>query len=511
MTLVVAMALMAIAMALSYSVLRTQGTQVQIQANSNLRERARQAAWSGFAAGLRNMHQSTWGGVDSGFNGAVSSSEGYSVRYATGDPSLTSGSTQYSDYPYRVTLSVTGTATNPAKPGVTATHSLQAVVRLAPVQLANEPANWSATQRYTVYQRTSSDFTIDWPCRFQGDLYLRGTVSICPTYPYPFAAVTRYLSDLAAMSNQGVEYRPLSGVISLPYSDGNSTSFRNWLTSTLGVATSDNKHDSAVLSMSYPGPSRTYQLYPGGATYQVRKLSNQLKNTTLAPDALTNPLGLFYVSDDLSLQGNVNITGTLVCDGDLSIDGSGVSLQSYALPALAGSTQAVHLPAVISGGDFRVNPQSHGWSSQTSIQGVIAAFGDFVIESDYQNASFALVGRIISSDFMIEPRREWQFSTNSYFNAVAWQYLWNSYNSQPGGSSSGNGHGNGNGNGNDGPSQPFPLWLAQLGLTYTPSLTFAPKAAPPNYHWKKPNDAIYVPGPGDPGLRWDVLSIADNP
>ena len=114
MTIVVAMALMSIAIALSYSVLRTQSMSVQIQANSNLRERARQAAWSGFAAGLRAMHQSSWGGVNSSIGGYVNATDRFSVSYATGDPTLTAQSANYRDYPYRVTLSVAGSAVDPA-------------------------------------------------------------------------------------------------------------------------------------------------------------------------------------------------------------------------------------------------------------------------------------------------------------------------------------------------------------------------------------------------------------
>lgn len=505
MTLVVALALMAIAMALSYAVMRTQGTDVQIQANSNLRERAKHAAWSGFASGLRNMHQSNWGGVNSTLAGSVNATDSFSVSYATGDPTLTPASAQYADYPYRVTLSVTGTATNPSHPGVVATHALRAVVRLAPKQLASEPASWPAMQQYTCFQPSGGKFTIDWPCRIQGDLYLQGPLTICPTYPYPSAAVTKYLGDLAAMSGAGTEYRPLSGTVHLPFTNDNNGAFRNWLSSTLGVATVDDKHDPLVSGWNYPHSMKSYQIYPGGAVYQAQTLGNQLRNATLAPDPLVNPLGLYYANGDLSLENHVSITGTLVCDGDISIDGTGVALQSYGLPALAGSTQPVHLPAAIAGGNFQVSAAPLGSVMQASVHGLIAAFGDFVIASDFQNAQFNLLGRVISSDFVIMPRREWQFSLDPFLNALTWQLLWNSYNSQS------NGSGFGFGSGNTVPSQPYPLWLSQLGLKYTPSLTFAPDPTPLNYHWKKPSDSIYVPASGDPGMRWDVVSLVDNP
>jgi hypothetical protein len=144
---------------------------------------------------------------------------------------------------------------------------------------------------------------------------------------------------------------------------------------------------------------------------------------------------------------------------------------------------------------------------QASVQGVIAAFGDFTIQSDSQAAAFSLLGQLITAGFKINPRTEWQFSPDPFFNAVLWQYLWNSYNSQPGYQ----GKGGGNGNGNNQPQQTFPAWLAQIGLKYVPTLTFQPNSTPLNYHWKNPNDPIYVPGSGDPGLRWDVVSFTNNP
>jgi hypothetical protein len=496
MTIVVAMALLSIAMALSYSVLRTQGMAVQIQSNSNLRERARQAAWSGFAAGLRNMHQSAWAGVDSSFGGKVNATDSYSVGYATGDPALTPQSANYSDYPYRVTLSITGSAVDPAHPNVTATYALRAVVRLAPQQLAPEPSNWTAMQQNTVYQWTAGAFTIDWPCQIQGNLYLQGAMSVCPSYPYPSTAATRYLSDLAAMSGGGVEYRPLTGMISLPF-PSNNPPFRSWLSGALGVSFTDNKSDSATSGWSYPGQLRSYQLYPGGAVYQVQQVSGPLKNTRLAPDPLANPLGLYYAGSDLSLQDNVNVQGTLVVGGKISIDGTNVSLQSYGLPALAGSTQAVHLPAAILQGDFQLSAAPKGEVMQASVQGVIAAFGDFLVQSDSQAAAFSLLGRVIAADFTINPRTDYFFPDQS-LNRAVWQFAWNSFSAQSGGNQGGQ------------QWQSFPAWLAPV-LTYTPAITLKPNPAPLNYHWKNPSDPIYVPGSSDPGLRWDVVSFANNP
>jgi hypothetical protein len=318
--------------------------------------------------------------------------------------------------------------------------------------------------------------------------------------------VTKYLGDLAAMSGGGVEYRPLSGSVSLPYW-ANSSGMRGWLSGTLGVTFADNQNDAPTSGWQFPGTLRSYQLYPGGAVYQVQQLGASLKNVNLAPDPIANPLGMYYADSDLSLGDNVSVQGALVARGMISVDGVNVSLRSYGLPALSGSTQAVHLPAAISQGNFQVSAAPRGETMQASVQGVIAAFGDFVIQSDSQAAAFSLAGQLVAANFTIKPRTEWVFSPDPFFNAVIWQSLWNSYNTQSGNQGAGFGFGSGVNQ----PSQTFPAWLAQMGLTYTPILTFQPNPTPLNYHWKNPNDPIYVPASGDPGLRWDVVSFTDNP
>ena len=63
MAIIVVLGLISIAMALSYTMMRTQGTTLKIQQNSRRRADARQAALSGLMAGLGHMHQANWTGV----------------------------------------------------------------------------------------------------------------------------------------------------------------------------------------------------------------------------------------------------------------------------------------------------------------------------------------------------------------------------------------------------------------------------------------------------------------
>jgi hypothetical protein len=64
MTVIVVLGVISITLALSYAMLRSQVTSVQIQSNLDRRNAARQAAYAGVSAALRAMHQSSWGGVD---------------------------------------------------------------------------------------------------------------------------------------------------------------------------------------------------------------------------------------------------------------------------------------------------------------------------------------------------------------------------------------------------------------------------------------------------------------
>ena len=124
-TIVVALGLLSVSLALSYAVLRSQALATQVQSNGNLQARARAAAWTGFAAGLRAMHQSDWSGVNTSVTSKLKGSDSYSVSWTTGDASLSPGNAAYSEYPYRVTLSVTGTSVDLLHSGVRATRQVE--------------------------------------------------------------------------------------------------------------------------------------------------------------------------------------------------------------------------------------------------------------------------------------------------------------------------------------------------------------------------------------------------
>ena len=110
---------------------------MRIQQNSNRHALARQAAMVGLSVAMRKMEVSGWTGVNSTISGSLNAQDSYSVTYTAGDDSLTSGSANYSEYPYRVTFMSTGTSTDSGSSPSRATHKVRAVVRLIPRKLAS--------------------------------------------------------------------------------------------------------------------------------------------------------------------------------------------------------------------------------------------------------------------------------------------------------------------------------------------------------------------------------------
>ena len=72
-------------------------------------------------------------------------------------------------------------------------------------------------------------------------------------------------------------------------------------------------------------------------------MGNPIQNVALVPDPLTNPLGIYRSTGSLSIQSNVQITGTVISDGggsDIQVYGTSVVLKPFNLPAIYGSSQA---------------------------------------------------------------------------------------------------------------------------------------------------------------------------
>ena len=186
MTVILVLAMLSITLALSYAMLRTQATNEQVQRNSSERGSARQAAQAGMSIALRKMHEANWGGVGVTLSGELGDGLSYRATYTTGDASLTASSPDYWLYPYRVTVTAVGTATDPGSPGIEATHTIRTVVQLVPRKLADEPANWTALQPYTVCQWGTGlgrEFNLDFPSRIEGPVSLQNEIRYLANYP----------------------------------------------------------------------------------------------------------------------------------------------------------------------------------------------------------------------------------------------------------------------------------------------------------------------------------------
>jgi len=483
-TLIIVLMLIAVTMALSYSMVRSQISVLQIQNNSTRRDQAYEAALTGISAALRKMNNNSWSGVDVSLTGSVTTNDTFKVTFTTGDPSLTTASSNYADYPYRVTLLSTGTSVDPVH-GTSTTRRIQTVVRLITVQLGSETSEWPSMQQYTVYQTNTKPFTLNVPCRIEGSLRLQGAVTVCPDYSWSTSARSRYMRDLVTMGLAGLgSNNPLTGPLKMPTSNTDSTTL-SLLKTEMGLSvTSISATAKSVLT--YPNQLTTYRIYPGGKQYQVPQLGSSLQNTTLTPDPATNPLGIYFAPNNLTLGNNVTITGTLIAAGDVHVSGT-AHLQSFNMPALSGTSAPVRLPVAVVRSNFILDSTGSGDAT-----GVVLAQSEFRYDTGPKTAAFAVLGRVISDSVVIRGRTQWTLSS------AAWSAYWTSFNNQlslPAGQR----------------INYWPQWLSTVNLAPAALLTVKPDSTTMANHWQDPSQPFYVADPQATGLQWDLVSWSDNP
>jgi hypothetical protein len=232
----------------------------------------------------------------------------------------------------------------------------------------------------------------------------------------------------------------------------------------------------------------TYQIYPGGPTYQTGAVGSSLASAMLAPDPVHNPLGIFFASNNVAIGNNVSITGTLICAGAVSVSGSGVSFQPVTMPALWGTTSPVRLPAVVCNNNFYC-----GSGVNVSVVGTIVAGSQFTIDQGSQYDHFSLKGHVITyKDFQIKRRNEWNIL------GLTWTTDYTLFTTQlalprpPG-------------------VAYFPVYLTGLGINANPLLTLAPDSTLFTDHWQDlTSGTIFVVPTADGGLRWELVSWTEN-
>jgi len=235
--------------------------------------------------------------------------------------------------------------------------------------------------------------------------------------------------------------------------------------------------DETASDWAAPTGLDTYQIYPGGPVYEITDLDGIPENTSLEPDAITNPLGLYHQADDCTLQGAVSVRGTLLCDKKVTILGT-AQFQSVDMPALYGSTAPVRLPVLSTGDDLFVEP-----GSVTAIQGLVAVFDEFHIKKSPATLPFSLTGRLVTKRLYIKERQPWEALSTTDWNSLYIQWIPRAA------------------------TTPFPVWLAERGYDFVPRITIMPDDPVDRYRyvWNNWNNPVYVPHDDDDGLHWEML------
>jgi hypothetical protein len=480
MATVLVLGILAIAMALSYSVMRSQTTAVQIQSNTRHHAAARTAAMTGMSAGLRKMHELSWAGVETELTGVIAAGQRYRVTYSTGDSSLLASDPKYAEYPFRVTVVATGFSQDPTS-NITASHSIRAVVRLNPARTATPPAGWTTAQAYTVFQTGNSDFEVNVPMRIEGLTRVQGALELGEDYNWSIGQRREYFRDLNTKRiDQGVDYRPFNNRIDIP--SARLSAEDSYLLSLIAIPT-QNLAENVLPSWAVSSGTYSYRLYPGGKQYNAQTVGSTLANVALAPDPVSNPAGVFQCSGNLTLNNNVSVQGTLVTVGSSSVDvrGQNVNLNPFNLPAIVGSTLPTRLPTLVAGDNVRIRE-----GSNAVISGLMYVANEFKVDTGTQMSPLTHTGRLITRRFDVEGRTEyvilnWGGLLSELLRALLGLL--------------------------------FPDWLYQEeGLDPTPRIRFLSEGATPaaSYHWSPTAPTIFVPDPADTGLRWDLVSWSDG-
>ena len=474
-------------LAVSYALLRAQAETIRSSSNIELRNEARQAAWTGLSAALRRMNQSnSWAGADSTLTGTINTFQSYTAIYTTGDATVAADGPDAADWPYRVTITSTGYAVDPTASTTTTTYKIEAVVKLVPRKLQDNPSPWATMQSFVVYQTNTDDVSLQLPFRIEGAARFQGSLSsFSQTYPSPTSSARpRYLSDLNAMRTNGYsDARPFTGPITLPNSATTST-VRNLLSSNLGV-TLNNATGAATSGWSAPGTLSTYQLYPGGKTYTVPTLPSSIAATTYQADPRLNPAGLFRAGD-VTLGNNAVVIGTIISTGKVIISGTGVSIQPYAMRNIDGASAVVQMPAIVASNDVQINA-----GAAATINGTVATFATLSAPSGTQGTQLDLNGRLICRTINIANRSE--FNVGSGW----WSLIWSFFDDQEFASNG---------------TRYFPVYCAGWSMDYTPRITIAAATGPATIQqWFTPGTPVYNVLSGDTGLRWSVLRFKELP
>jgi hypothetical protein len=493
MALILILGMLAITIAVSYALLRSQVQATLLQANAQTNILARQAAEAGLNQAIRKMSTDAWGGVGTTLTGNLDSQSSYSVTYTAGDVSLLPGDANYSELPFRVTVTSTGTAWSNGDTALPTTYSLTAVLQLVrrALNTTATPSLWNTMNGFTCYQWNSSatvwTVNIDAPIQFQGSTCFLGKMAFqklsIDASDTSSNARDDYIKDLKDKYSQtGVDYRHFTGNVTL--GSGRQDSSTDNDIEDLGVIVN---LTAPILSapVSYANAPSTYKLYAGGPTYSVQNLVSTYGSTptgqTIGASTTTNPLGIYKAGGNVALKTGTKFTGVLFADGttdELGLDGTGVEINGLNLLPLSGNSTVYQLPASLIRNDLVIKN-----NSSSRVRGLVMNWSNFEIDSGSQSTVFDLQGRLFTEDLSIAPRTEW-----TDLSGGNWQSEYSDYKNQTA-------------------LKYFPDWMAAspYKLNPQPRIKFQPPTAV-SYHWPDWSQPIYTKAAGDAGLRWNIVS-----
>ncbi len=478
---------MAISFGMAYALLRAQASSMQLAGNYRRMEQAREAAFSGALAGIREIHADDWAGVATSFSANVTANSSYTVSFVTGDDSLQLGDADYDMWPYRVTIKSVGYAQDPADPLAVATANVHVVMQLIPENVATEPSIWQTARQYTAFQSKTVEANLNMHIRFEGPVRFQDKVLLGKDLPPKDEIRERYMRDLDLMRSNGFDdYRQFDTNVRLPYSKQSGTANALITLPFQGLGAID--EPKGETSMPAVGNYSTYQLYPGGAHYTAGTLNFYTRNETLEPDPKTNPLGLYYSSSNIRIEDNVTLRGTIIDGGDIVIDGTSIDLQAVDLPSIDGGATTVQLPVMIVGDAVDVEDDT-----KMNVTGSIASKGRFRFRQCGNGTEYTQQGRLLVGELTVGPWVDWpQYAVNWDFHYGAFLVQYDP---------------------DDGiPFDYFPDYLENVALLQIePAFKISPPASAVTLHWMAAGEPLYAPVTAGEGLNWQVMDWIDNP
>lgn len=301
--------------ALSYVMLRSAQTLGSVQVNLVSRDAARAAAEQGLPHAIARMSQTAWKGPASNYQQALSEQHGFRVVYAYGD-ALSVSDADYWQEPYRVRVAVEGYFKLHDSSSREIKYLITASLMLDQVQLNPARATFAANLPPRTVTAVDRSFlgslnpsSVGFWSRIEGTTHGIKGIRVWPTV------------------NEDRRTEFLTAVKSLPWSFAAPYIDRADVESTDVLAS----HAAAMSVLElplfqvpavpeygdYPSVSTEYQLYRGGPRYSIPALAGLIEKTDLLANT-SNPLGIFRGTENLTVDKQVKLTGTLVMDAGYS-------------------------------------------------------------------------------------------------------------------------------------------------------------------------------------------------